>query len=110
MALEMITRVLLIALMLWINASTFYYVAISNIGIIDKVIVFVAAVLYDMYIMWSIESQRIDKIIVNVMDAELELFIAKTVIESKETYSDLNKLNILPYVLKVSPIRKRLKV
>jgi len=86
-----IAKGLLIAYAVLLNVLVFYYVAISEIGVADKAVLFAAAVLLDAALVWS-NGCRNDEIYDRVAKARLELIAADTEIMYKEMFSSTDSL------------------
>jgi hypothetical protein len=87
-----VAKGLLIAYAVLLNVLAFFYVAISEIGVVDKSVLFAAAVLLDVTLAWYRDSQRIDEIYDKVAMARLELIAADVEIAEKEMFSSLDSL------------------
>jgi len=90
--LSKIIKGLLIAFAVWLNISAFYYVALSGIGVLDKVVIFALVVMLDVSLVWYRDSQRIDEIYDGISKANLELIAADTEIMYKEMFSNTDRL------------------
>jgi len=90
--LSKIIKGLLIAFAVWLNISAFYYVALSGIGVLDKVVIFTLVVMLDVSLVWYRDSQRIDEIYDGISKANLELIAADTEIMYKEMFSNTDRL------------------
>jgi len=71
--LNKIIKMLPIAVVVWFDVSAFYYVAASEVGILNKAVVFAMAVMLNVSLVWFYESQYLDKIAKNISYANLEL-------------------------------------
>jgi len=85
-------KCLLIAYAVLLNILTFYYVAISEIGVVDKAVLFAAAVLFDVALSWTNQYQRLDEVADSVAKAKLELVAADTEIQYKDMFSSPDSL------------------
>jgi len=87
-----IAKGILIAFAVLLNVLAFYYVALSGIGLLDKAVLFAAAVLLDVTLAWTSEYRRIDEIYDRVAKARLELIAADTEIMYREMFSSTDSL------------------
>jgi len=90
--LNKIIKMLPIAVVIWFDVSAFYYVAISEVGILNKAVVFAMAVMLNISLVWFYESQYLDEIAKSISYANLELIAADTEIMYKDMFSNTDKL------------------
>jgi len=87
-----IVKGLLVAFAVLSNMLTFFYVAISEIGVVDKAVLFAAAVLLNIVLVWNNEYWKMNEIYDKVAKARLELIAADTEIMYKDMFSSPDSL------------------
>jgi len=87
-----VAKALLIAFAVLSNMLTFFYVAISEIGVVDKAVLFAAAVLLNIVLVWNNEYWKMNEIYDKVAKARLELIAADTEIMYKDMFSSPDSL------------------
>jgi len=97
-----IAKALLIAYAVLVNMLTFFYVAISKIGVVDKAVLFAAAVLLNIVLVWNNEYWKMNEIYDKVAMARLELIAADTEIMYKDMFSSPDSL--------INMINKHIKI
>jgi len=97
-----IAKALLIAYAVLFDMLTFFYVAISEIGVVDKAVLFAAAVLLNIVLVWNNEYWKMNEIYDKVAMARLELIAADTEIMYKDMFSSPDSL--------INMINKHIKI
>ena len=98
-----IVKGLLVAFAVLSNMLTFFYVAISEIGVVDKAVLFAAAVLLNIVLVWNNEYWKMNEIYDKVAKARLELIAVDTEIMYKDMFSSPDKLiNLIHSHIKIA--------
>jgi len=98
-----IAKGLLVAFAVLSNMLTFFYVAVSKIGVVDKAVLFAAAVLLNIVIIWNNEYWKMNEIYDKVAMAKLELIAADVEIAEKEMFSSVDSLiNLIHEHIKIA--------
>ena len=87
-----VAKALLVAFAVLSNMLTFFYVAVSEIGVVDKAVLFTAAVLLNTVLVWNNEYWKMNEIYDKVAMARLELIAANTEIMYKDMFSSPDSL------------------
>jgi hypothetical protein len=98
-----IAKALLVAFAVLSNMLTFFYVAVSEIGVVDKAVLFAAAVLLNIVLVWNNEYWKMNEIYDKVAMAKLELIAADVEIAEKEMFSSPDSLiNLIHEHIKIA--------
>jgi F0F1-type ATP synthase membrane subunit b/b' len=91
-----VLSIIYIGMAIWANCYAFYELAISNISLISKFLVFVLIVLFDMYLAWDFTDRhykvKIAEIKDTILKAKFELATADAEIRYRDMFSSADSL------------------